>query len=178
MSQSLYVLFAGFWLLSLPGYSQPVTEKDYHLAVGALGTYQAIGLQAELSLPYHFGVRLAGVKELGHERTSEYAYTNIGLLTYTFTSYIPFLEPTVALGGVYSIYHWDLLNTTGNIYDLSIGGGFALNFRFSQRSRAGANLFVLDTFKARYDNREMRMIKEGRKMQVFPVLSLDFLFLR
>ena len=176
MNTIILLLFSISMIASSVGYSQ--TNQDYHLSLGIVGTTRAVGLQAELPLPRNLSIRLVGVKELNYQRATEYGYTGVGLLAYTFPSRIDFIEPFIGIGPVYSIYHWDLLNAHGNIHDVTLGGGFGINFRFNEQFRAGINLFLVNTFVAEYNSLDREMVKDRRQLQVFPTLTLDFLLLR
>lgn len=167
-----------FAILSGVAQAQNQPSKDYWLAVGVVGTTEAAGVQAELRLPKNFSVRLAGLRVLSYERDNEYGYLTAGLLTYTFSSSISFLEPSIGLGGTYYLYHWNEFNRQGNFQDLSGGGGLGLNFRFSERFRAGVNLYLINIPITRYDRMRNTVIEDRRQWQGFPTLTLDFQFLR
>ena len=103
-------------------------DRDYWLAAGVAGTTEAVGLQAELTLPKNLSVRLGGLRVFSYERDNEYGYLTAGLLTYTFPSRVSFLEPSLGLGGTYYFYHWDEFSTSGSFHDISVAGGLGLNF--------------------------------------------------
>ena len=149
-------------------------QPDYKIAIGILGTYQAMGLQSEFRCSERLAVKAIGAITFDDKRRAgEYGGAGIGLLTYYIPTNNRFIEPVVGLGGIYSWYHWDLYDTRGTIHDVNVGAGFGTNLRFSSRFRSGLNVFVGNGFRAEYRGDEMTIV--GRRLLVLPTLTFDFL---
>ncbi|WP_073109328.1 hypothetical protein [Hymenobacter daecheongensis] len=148
--------------------------RPYKASLGILANPRVIGLQVEARLLRHFGVRAAGLQVFdANQRQNEFSAGGLGLLTF----YIPLknqrLEPVLGLGGVYSLYHWDVGHHRGNLHDVNLGGGAGLNLRFSNNFRAGFNVLAANGFRADYVEGAMRVV--GRRLLIMPALSLDVL---
>ncbi|MBC8082214.1 MAG: hypothetical protein H7Z21_03320, partial [Hymenobacter sp.] len=166
MKSRLSALFA---LAVLPALGQnsaarPAAYPAHPLSVGVLGTYKAVGLQADYRATGRFGVKLAGARQFGYERAGEYGLAGIGLLTYYFPTSSKLVEPLVGLGPVYSLYHWKLAGRGGTVDDWNVGGGFGTNLRFSNRFRTGLNVLLVNGFRAEY--RTGDMVVTGRRLVV------------
>ena len=175
MKISLFTLFS---LTALPSFGQeagpaPAPYPARRFAVGVLGTYQAVGVQTDYRFARRWGVKLAGVQQFGYDRPAEYGRAGIGLLTYSLPTDFKLVEPVVGIGAVYSVYHWALAGGSGDVTDLNLGGGFGTNLRFNDRFRTGLNIFVVNGFRAEY--RAGDMVVTGRRLVVFPTLTLDVL---
>lgn len=142
-------------------------------SVGVLGTYQALGLQADCRFARSWGVKLAGVRQFGHERAGEFGQAGLGLLTYYLPTRSKLVEPVLGLGAVRSEYHWAQAGRTGHLADWNVGGGFGTNLRFSPRLRTGLYVFVHNGFRAEYQPAAADMVVTGRRLVVFPALTLD-----
>ena len=158
---------------------KPVSYQKYTVALGILGNPRVLGVQAEGRFGQHFGGRLVATQVFDSHRQNEFSAGGIGLLTYYIPLKNPRLEPVLGIGGVYSLYHWDLgpntnNNTTkGTLTDFNVGGGMGLNLRFSNNFRAGINVLFANGFVADYQADEMRVAY--RKLLVMPALTLDIL---
>jgi hypothetical protein len=175
MRTTLSILFG---LAALPSLGQEAapslaTYPVRRFSVGVLGTYNAVGIQSDYRFTQRWGVKLAGVHQFGYERAAEYGRAGIGLLTYSLPTNFKFVEPMVGVGAVYTIYHWALAGGSGNVNDLNVGAGFGTNLRFSDRFRTGLNIFAVNGFRAEYQRGDM--VVTGRRVVVFPTLTLDFL---
>ena len=151
----------------------PAAYKKYTASLGILANPKIIGLQAEVKFLKNFGARLGGIQVFDHRRQNEFGGGGIGLLTY----YVPLknarIEPVLGIGGVYSLYHWDLGFDKGNLTDLDIGGGLGVNLRFSSDFRLGFSVLAANGFVADYVEGRMRTV--GRKLVVMPALTFDVL---
>lgn len=154
---------------------KPAIYRKYTVALGILGNPKVLGVQAEGRFGQHFGGRLVAAQFFDSHRQNEFSAGGIGLLTYYIPLKNPRLEPVVGIGGVYSLYHWDLGShaNKGNLTDFNVGGGLGLNLRFSNNFRAGINLLVANGFVADYQAGDMRVAR--RKLLVMPALTLDVL---
>ena len=65
------------------------------------------------------------------------------------------------------------LGQSGSIDDVNVGGGFGANLRFSERFKTGLNIFLANGFRAEYAAGDR--VVTGRKLVVFPTLTLDVL---
>lgn len=173
MKHCLFLLLGPATLPALGQAPAPTAYPAHRFALGALGTYQALGGQAEYRWARRWAVKLAGVRQFGYERPAESGRAGLGLLAYYFPTRSPLVEPVVGLGAVHSAYHWALAGNHGTVTDLNLGGGFGTNLRFSDRFRTGLNIFVVNGFRAEY--RAGDMVKTGRRLVVFPTLTLDLL---
>ncbi|MBH8569313.1 hypothetical protein KB206_10485 [Microvirga sp. STS02] len=159
--------------------AKPAIYRDYTVALGILGNPKVLGVQAEGRFGTHFGGRLVATQVFDSHRQNEFSAGGLGLLTYYIPLKNPRLEPVVGIGGVYSLYHWDLgpnsnnSNTKGNLTDFNVGGGMGLNLRFSNDFRAGINVLLANGFVADYQAGDMRVA--SRKLIVMPALTLDIL---
>ncbi|SMB92959.1 hypothetical protein SAMN00120144_3328 [Hymenobacter roseosalivarius DSM 11622] len=154
--------------------TNPITNRDYKVALGVLGTYQAVGLQTELRFSDQFAFKAVGALSFDKgRRAGENSGAGIGLLTYYIPTNHPFIEPLVGLGGIYSWYHWELYGTSGTIHDVNVGGGLGTNLRFSNHFRTGFNVFLGNGFRAEYQGDKMSTV--SRRLLILPTLTLDFL---
>ncbi|MGY3087179.1 hypothetical protein ACVWYF_000205 [Hymenobacter sp. UYAg731] len=153
--------------------SKPVSYQKYRAALGILGNPKVLGVQAEGRFGQHFGGRLVATQVFDSHRQNEFSAGGIGLLTYYIPLKNPRLEPVVGIGGVYSLYHWDLGYNKGNLTDFNVGGGLGLNLRFSNDFRAGINVLFANGFVADYQADEMRVVR--RKLLVMPAFTFDIL---
>lgn len=176
-----YPLLLAGGLLALPARAQtlgeqlPPASRPYRVALGVLGSYRTVGVLGEVRLPHHLGLKLAGVRNHDGTIPGEYGLAGLGLLTYYLPSSLKAVEPLVALGGVYSGYHWQQRGGRGTVTDLNVGGGFGVNLRFHPRLRTGAQLFVANGFRAGYDEAAGTMRRTGRRLLVLPALTLEAL---
>lgn len=173
-------LLALLWLAVLPAFGQasevqPTAYPRHKLSVGILGTYKAVGLQADYRFTDRWGVKLAGARQFDYDREKEYGLAGIGLITYYLPTNSPIIEPLVGLGTVGSFYHWDLAGRSGTVRDWNVGGGFGTNFRFSERFKTGVNVLLVNGFRSEYQYRAEDMVITGRRLVVFPTLTLDVL---
>ncbi|WP_310391432.1 hypothetical protein [Hymenobacter sp.] len=152
---------------------QPMPWPARRASIGVLGTYNAVGLQADYRFAKSWGVKLAGVRQFGYERPAEYGRAGIGLLTYSFPTRSQLVEPVVGVGAVRTVYHWALAGRSGNVTDWNVGGGFGANLRFSDRFRTGLNIFLVNGFRAEYQAGDM--VVTSRRLVAFPTLTLDVL---
>lgn len=167
-------------LLSITVFSQEVQKRDtlkhYRYAIGMLGSYKTVGLQSEVKILKNLGIRLAGTRIRGYYRPKEFGLAGIGLITY----YIPVnnqsIEPVVGLGGVFSLYNWNMDFDKGTLHDFNIGGGAGFSIRFSDKFRGGINVFAVNSFRADYNYLSNTMEITGRKFLLFPILTFDYLF--
>ena len=155
--------------------TKPAIYQKYTVALGILGNPKVLGVQAEGRFGQHFGGRLVATQVFDSQRQNEFSAGGIGLLTYYIPLKNPRLEPVVGIGGVYSLYHWDLgpNDKKGNLTDFNVGGGIGLNLRFSNEFRAGINVLVANGFVAGYQADDMRVLR--RKLLVMPALTFDIL---
>ncbi len=155
--------------------SKPVSYPKYRAALGILGNPKVLGVQAEGRFGQHFGGRLVATQVFDSHRQNEFSAGGIGLLTYYIPLKNPRLEPVVGIGGVYSLYHWDLGANAkkGTLTDFNVGGGMGLNLRFSNDFRAGINVLFANGFVADYQADDMRIAR--RKLLVMPALTFDIL---
>jgi hypothetical protein len=175
MRTTLSILFG---LATLPSFGQEVAPSLVaypvrKFAVGVLGTYNGVGIQSDYRFTQRWGVKLAGVQQFGYDRAAEYGRAGIGLLTYSLPTNFKLVEPVVGVGAVYSLYHWALAGGSGDVTDLNVGAGFGTNLRFTDRFRTGLNIFAVNGFRAEYQRGDM--VVTGRRVVVFPTLTLDFL---
>ncbi|MBC8084731.1 MAG: hypothetical protein H7Z21_16150 [Hymenobacter sp.] len=173
MKNILLVLFA---MAALPALGQdanvqPTPWPARRVSIGVLGTYNAVGLQADYRFARSWGVKLAGVGQFGYERPAEYGRAGIGLFTFSFPTRSRLVEPVVGLGAVRTVYHWALAGRSGNVTDWNVGGGFGTNLRFSDRFRTGLNIFLINGFRAEYQAGDM--VVTGRQLVAFPTLTMD-----
>ena len=154
---------------------KPAVYQKYRVALGILGNPKVLGVQAEGRFGQHFGGRLVATQVFDSHRQNEFSAGGIGLLTYYIPLKNPRLEPVVGIGGVYSLYHWDLgpNGNKGTLTDFNVGGGMGLNLRFSNDFRAGINVLFANGFVADYQADEMRIVR--RKLLVMPALTFDIL---
>ncbi|WP_375437174.1 hypothetical protein [uncultured Hymenobacter sp.] len=174
-----YVL-AALSLVALPALGQdvgnsPATYPERNFSVGLFGTYKVVGLQADYRFANRWGVKVAGARQFDYDRQNEYGLAGIGLLTYYLPTNSKVVEPLVGLGAVRSLYHWELAGQSGAVTDWNVGGGFGTNFRFSQRFKTGLNVLLVNGFRAEYSYGAGDMIVTGRRVVVFPALTLDVL---
>jgi hypothetical protein len=148
--------------------------KTYKASFGMLGNPKVLGLQAETRFLQHFGGRLIATQVFDYQRQNEFGGGGIGLLTYYIPLKNPRIEPVLGIGGVYSLYHWDLGYNNGNLTDFNVGGGLGVNLRFSNDFRAGLSILAANGFKADYA-RGGDMQTVGRKLLIMPALTLDIL---
>ena len=178
------LLFTTLFLISLTIFGQetsikPDAFRSYKSAVGFLGNHKVLGIQAEYKFTKHFGFKAIGAKVLGYENSSEYAYTAIGLITYYLPTSVKYIEPVFVAGGIYTLYHWTILNRrgiirSGDIHDINVGAGFGINFRFSDRFRTGIHLFLANHYSTSYTRSQVKIT--GRKILLLPTLTLEYLF--
>ncbi|GAB3866354.1 hypothetical protein GCM10028824_06820 [Hymenobacter segetis] len=154
---------------------KPTVYRKYTVALGILGNPKVLGVQAEGRFGPHFGGRLVATQVFDSHRQNEFSAGGIGLLTYYIPLKNPRLEPMLGIGGVYSLYHWDLGSNgnKGTLTDFNVGGGMGLNLRFSNDFRAGINVLFANGFVADYQADEMRVAH--RKLLVMPALTFDIL---
>ncbi|WP_156175899.1 hypothetical protein [Hymenobacter terrenus] len=177
MKRRLLIAFALLLTPNLAARAQnlpaPPLYQPYRVALGIVGNPKALGVQAEARFLKNFGARLAGTQVFTYERQKEFGGGAIGLLTY----YVPLknkrIEPAVGIGGVYSLYHWDVGYDRGNLSDFNIGGGAGVNLRFSHDFRLGLNVLAANSFETNYVEGSMRIVR--RKLLVMPLLSFDIL---
>lgn len=155
--------------------SNSATYPERKCSVGLLGTYKAVGLQADYRFANRWGVKVAGARQFDYDRKSEYGLAGIGLLTYYLPTTSKVVEPLIGLGAVRSSYHWALAGQSGTVTDWNVGGGFGTNFRFSERFKTGLNVLLVNGFRAEYSYGAGEMVVTGRRLVVFPVLTLDVL---
>ncbi|RTQ48917.1 hypothetical protein EJV47_15085 [Hymenobacter gummosus] len=148
---------------------------SYRAAVGVLGSYRTAGLLGEVRATRRLGLKLAAVRQSDGTVAGEYSAAGIGQLTYFLPSRLPWLEPTVGLGGIYSAYHWQQRGGHGTLQDLNVGGSFGANVRFHRRLRTGLLVFGANGFRAGYDEAAGTMRKTGRRLLVLPALTLEVL---
>jgi hypothetical protein len=153
--------------------SAPAGYRKYTAALGILGNPKVLGVQAEGRFGPHFGGRLVATQVFDSHRQNEFSAGGIGLLTYYIPLENPRLEPVIGIGGVYSLYHWDLGYNKGTLTDFNVGGGMGLNLRFSSDFRAGINVLFANGFVADYQADDMRVAH--RKLLVMPALTFDIL---
>ena len=176
MRTSLFILFG---LAALPSFGQEAAsalaaDPVRRFSVGVLGTYNGLGIQSDYRFTPRWGVKVAGVQQFGYERAAEYGRAGIGLLTYALPTNFKLIEPVVGVGAVYTLYHWALAGGSGDVTDLNVGAGFGTNLRFSERFRTGLNVFAVNGFRAEYQYPTGDMVVVGRRVVVFPTLTLDF----
>ncbi|GAB2870483.1 hypothetical protein [Hymenobacter ruber] len=154
---------------------KPAIYRKYTVALGILGNPKVLGVQAEGRFGPHFGGRLVATQVFDSHRQNEFSAGGIGLLTYYIPLQNPRLEPVVGIGGIYSLYHWDLGPNAnkGTLADFNVGGGMGLNLRFSNDFRAGINVLFANGFVADYQAGEMCVA--SRKLLVMPALTFDIL---
>ena len=153
---------------------QPESFKKYRSAYGVMGNHRALGIQGEYKFVRDFGFKVLGAKVLGYEKANDYGYAVISLITYYIPSKIKYIEPVLGLGGMYTLYHWNVSRKSGDIHDITFGGGFGLNFRFNDYFRTGINLFLANNYTSSY--RQGYLKKTGRELLVLPTLTLEYLF--
>lgn len=154
--------------------SAPTTAyRKYTASLGIIANPKIIGLQAEVKFLKNFGARLGGIQVFDYQRQNEFGGGGIGLLTYYFPLKNARIEPVLGIGGVYSLYHWDLGYSKGNLTDFNVGGGLGLNLRFSNDFRLGFSVLAANGFVADYVEGSMRAV--GRKLLVMPALTFDIL---
>jgi hypothetical protein len=173
-----YLLFSALVLLNLAASAQTTPDslaRSYRVAVGALGSYRTLGLLGEVRTTRRLGLQLAAVRQSDGTVPGEYSAAGIGLLSYRLPSRLPWLAPTVGLGGIYSAYHWQQHGGRGTLRDLNLGGAFGANVRFHPQLRTGLQLFVANGFRAEYDEAAAAMRKAGRRLLVLPALTLEVL---
>ncbi|MCI1187567.1 hypothetical protein MON38_09060 [Hymenobacter sp. DH14] len=171
----LLFLLAGLQAAAQEMSAKPVAYREYKAALGLLGNPKVLGVQAEGRFGQRFGGRLVATQVFDSHRQNEFSAGGIGLLTYYIPLKNPRLEPVVGIGGVYSLYHWDLGPNAnkGTLTDFNVGGGAGLNLRFSNDFRAGINVLVANGFVADYQDGDMRVAR--RKLLVMPALTFDIL---
>ncbi|WP_210515474.1 hypothetical protein [Hymenobacter terricola] len=148
--------------------------KSYKASLGILANPKVLGVQAEVRFLEHFGGRLVATQVFDYQRQNEFGGGGIGLLTYYIPLKNPRIEPVLGLGGVYSLYHWDLGYRNGTLTDFNVGGGLGVNLRFSNDFRAGLSVLAANGFTADYvSGGDMRTV--GRKLLLMPALTLDIL---
>ncbi|MDF7811826.1 hypothetical protein [Hymenobacter sp. YC55] len=155
--------------------TSPASYSERKLSVGVFGTYKTVGLQADYRFASRWGVKVAGARQFDYDRESEYGLAGIGLLTYYLPTNSKVVEPLLGLGTVRSSYHWALAGQSGTVTDWNVGGGFGTNFRFSERFKTGLNVLLVNGFRAEYNSGAGDMLVTGRRLVVFPALTLDAL---
>lgn len=152
--------------------SLPENKNKHDLTIGFIANPLTLGVETEYKFYKNIGVRFIGTRILGYQRPNEYGYAGIGLITFSAPSDFKLLEPVIGFGCVYTLYHWDYKGFKGDITDLNIGGGFGTNFKFTDRFKAGINLFLANGYEAKFRNGINSIT--NRKMLIFPTLSIDF----
>ena len=165
--------FLAVGLSAQQAHAQTSAPAPYHVALGVLGSYRTAGLLGEARITPHFGLKLAGVRTSDGTVPGEYSTAGIGQLTYYLPTRLPWLEPTIGLGGIYTGYHWDQYGRRGTVRDLNVSGSFGANVRFHEHLRAGLQLFVANGFQSTYSNNDMRI--SGRRLLALPALTLEVL---
>lgn len=155
--------------------TSPAAYPAHKLSVGVFGTYKTVGLQADYRFTNRWGVKVAGARQFDYDRESEYGLAGIGLLTYYLPTNSKVVEPLIGLGTVRSSYHWALAGRSGTVTDWNVGGGFGTNFRFSERFKTGLNVLLVNGFRAEYNYDAESMLVTGRRLVIFPALTLDVL---
>lgn len=169
------ILFVSI-LTSYSGFGQDTdtnTFKKYKAAFGIIGNHKALGIQGEYKSVKNFGAKAIMAKVFGYEKSSEYGYAGIALLTYYIPTKIKLVEPVIGVGGIYTLYHWTLPYKSGDIHDVNFGGGFGINFRFSDSFRTGINIFVANGYNSGYRQGEIKIT--SRQVLILPTLTLEFL---
>ena len=72
-------------------------------------------------------------------------------------------------------YHWALAGNSGTLTDWNVGGGFGTNLRFRERFKTGLHVLLVNGFRAEYRYDAGDMVVTGRRLVVFPTLTLDVL---
>jgi|GEM_PF-6576266 len=174
------LLLPVFWLASLAAFGQDASVpgaaySNRKLSIGLFGTYKAVGLQSDYRFTERWGVKVAGARQFDYDRKYEYGLAGIGLLTYYLPTKSKLVEPLVGLGTVCSSYRWALAGNSGTVTDWNVGGGFGTNLRFSERFKTGVNVLLVNGYRLEYQYDARDMFVTGRRLVIFPTLTLDVL---
>ncbi len=169
----LLLLLTATFSFSYAQAQTPATPAPYKVALGVLGSYQTIGVLGEVRLSRPLGLKLAGVLNSDSTVPGEYGTAGIGQLTYYLPTRLPWLEPVVGLGGIYTSYHWKQYGQSGTVRDLNVSGSFGANVRFHEHLRAGLQLFVANGFRSTYSDNAMHI--SSRRLLALPALTLEVL---
>lgn len=168
-----------FLLLSINLFAQEENSspvKKYKYAVGVFGNHKVLGIQLESMIYKNFAIKIGGSKIFGYNSSNEFGFGMFGAISYYIPINSKVIEPVIGLGGVYSMYHWDVGFDSGNLNDFNIGGGIGINFRLSNKMRVGINVFAANSFKTDYNYETENMEITERNLLILPALTFDYLF--
>jgi hypothetical protein len=174
VSRTIMVLV--IFLLSLTPQNYASSEQS-RSSIGALLSPDALGFQTDLMISQDITLKFTGIYVYGLcVRQNEYIVTGALSPTYHLASAKSYLQPIIFAGISFSRHHWHLENSSneksGNINDLTLGGGGGLGYKITSNSKIGMNLWINYDYKTR---RTSDTTKKGKRF-FLPLFLLDYCY--